>query len=151
LFYYPWFDSGPNQNYNLVTNPTTANEWKHIAVTWDYSTKEAKIYVNSQEMTLAVENVPANWDTIAQTGDWHIGGSPVKSEYFIGEIDEVKIFSRPLTQSEIDRHYDCNPADSDCSGCIEMGELMPYIELWKQNQVTIGELMDAIAVWKGCS
>jgi len=150
LFYYPWFDSGPNQNYNLVTNPLT-DEWKHIAVTWDYSTKDVRIYVNGQEMTLAVDNVPANWDTIAQTGDWHIGGSPVKSEYFIGEIDEVKIFSRPLTQSEIEEHYDCHEADSDCSGCVETGELLAYIELWKQNQVAIGELMDAIAVWKSCS
>jgi len=104
-------------------------------------------------MSLALEGVPTYWDTIVQTADWHIGGSPVKSEYLTGELDEVKIFNRPLLQSEIEKHFNCHAADPDCSGCIEFGELFAYIDMWKQNQVVIGELMDAIGVWKsqvGC-
>jgi len=43
---------------------------------------------------------------------------------------------------------DNNPQD----GCIDMNELSAFIDLWKQNSVNIGELMEAVGLWKqGCS
>jgi len=42
-------------------------------------------------------------------------------------------------------------ADMNKNQRIETNEMFSYIELWKQNTVTIGDLMDAIAVWKSCS
>jgi hypothetical protein len=46
-----------------------------------------------------------------------------------------------------------HPADTDQSGCVSITELTAYITLWKQNsqQVSIKQLIDAIALWKaGC-
>jgi len=40
-------------------------------------------------------------------------------------------------------------ADTGRNGCIEMNELTAFIDLWKQNSVNIGELMEAIGLWKG--
>jgi len=40
-------------------------------------------------------------------------------------------------------------ADTSKDGCIDMNELTVFIDLWKQNSVNIGELMEAIGLWKG--
>jgi len=39
--------------------------------------------------------------------------------------------------------------NSPKDGCINFDELFAFIDLWKQNQATIGELMGAIGLWKG--
>ncbi len=44
-----------------------------------------------------------------------------------------------------------NGADTDCDGRITLLELLPFINKWKQNQITIRELIDAIRIWKGGS
>jgi len=75
----------------------------------------------------------------------------VNEFFYQGIIDEVRVYSGVLSDDEIQNLFDCHPADSDCSGCIEMSELMPYIEKWKQNQVVIGDLIEAIGIWKSCS
>ena len=110
LFYYPWVDGSFN-NYNLVTDPLTAGDWQHVAVTWEFSTKEVKIYVDGVNQTFAIENVPTYWTALASTGDWHIGGSPVKNQYFNGTFDEVKIYSRALSADEIKADYEAGLED----------------------------------------
>ena len=105
LFFYPWVDSSYN-NYILTTSPLASGQWQHVAATWNYSTKQAKLYVNGQEMPLAVNNTATYWNTIAATADWHIGGSPlVEGRYFNGNIDNLRIYSRQLSSSEILSHY----------------------------------------------
>jgi len=43
-------------------------------------------------------------------------------------------------------------ADTSGNGCIDANELFAFIDLWKQNQAAIGELMEAIGLWKqGCA
>ena len=160
LFYYPYYSPTDWQNYNLVTNPLASGEWQHIATTWDYGPREAKIYVNGIEQTYAEENVnPTNWNTIALTGDWHIGGSPVKSQYFNGIIDEVKVYSSALTSAEILNHYNqgtFHRSDTNQNGCVETGEMIAFLDRWKISSVDVSmvELMESIGLWKsgaGCS
>ena len=108
LYFYP--AEGGGDNYNLVTDPLNDNEWQHLAVTWDYSTKEVLIYINGVNQSFAVENVPANWDTIAQTDDWYIGGANIDTGlgFFNGIIDEVRIWNRTLSEEEIRASYNAN-------------------------------------------
>jgi hypothetical protein len=45
-----------------------------------------------------------------------------------------------------------HPADTDCSNCVETGELNAYVNKWLIGQVAIASLIDAIKTWKGgCS
>jgi hypothetical protein len=156
LFFYPWVDPSWN-DYNLVTNPLSAGQWQHLAVTWDYSTKAVKLYVNGAEKTPSVQNVPTYWTAIASTADWHIGGSPVKDQYLAGLIDEIKVYSKALTPAEILQDYSgstcIHKSDTDCSGCVEPDELTAFISRWftSNQDVTMRELMEAIGLWKkGC-
>ena len=46
---------------------------------------------------------------------------------------------------------DCHKFDTDCDGCISSEELDVVIEKWKAGEVSITELMEAIAIWKECT
>jgi hypothetical protein len=105
LYFYPVGAGGTN--YNLVTDPLNNNEWQHLAVTWNYSTKEVLIYINGVRQSFATENVPSNWNTIAQTGDWYVGGTDVATGlgFFDGMVDELRVWNRPLSEQEIEASY----------------------------------------------
>jgi len=88
--------------------------------------------------------------------DVWIGMNPSSELPFDGIIDDVKIFNKALTPSEIQALYqgqetyheaDDNPQD----GCIEINELIDYIGEWKVGDVDITNLIEAIGIWKvGC-
>jgi len=44
-----------------------------------------------------------------------------------------------------------HPADTNEDGCIDNNELFAFIDLWEQDIVNVGELMEAVAIWKDCS
>jgi len=74
----------------------TLGEWQHVAVSYD-STVGGNLYVNG-------ENVGRFDDTLEMginTYQLNIGGR----NDFDGYLDEVAIFNRALTSSEIQRHY----------------------------------------------
>jgi len=143
LFFYPWVDSSYD-NYVLATNPLVSGQWQHVAATWNFSTKAVKLYVNGQEKPLTVNNTAAYWSTIASTADWHIGGSPLTAgRYFNGNIDNVRIYSRQLSSSEILSHYNqvapsptptvilCarkGEGDANCDGVINIFDF----EIWRR-------------------
>jgi len=69
---------------------------------------------------------------------------------FRGRERETKL-DRILLTNDLDydpTYFVFHRADNNKNGCIETNELFAFIDLWKQNQVTIGELMEAIAIWK---
>jgi hypothetical protein len=79
----------------VASNNLTLNTWMHLAFTYDGSTE--RLYVNgvlvaSQAKTGAVQS---------STGVLHIGGDSVWGEFFQGLIDEVRIYNRALSASEI--------------------------------------------------
>ena len=74
------------------------NQWAHVAVTYDIQTKQVKFYKNA---------TPEGTDTLIgnmrnSTDILRIGAQTSGSyDYFIGKIDEVRIWNRVLTQAEI--------------------------------------------------
>jgi hypothetical protein len=58
-----------------------------------------------------------------------------------------------LSEEEIMEHFDegfCRRADSNCDSCIEIDELLAFIDRWKvsSKDVPMPELMEAISLWK---
>jgi hypothetical protein len=71
------------------------NTWTHLAVTFDGATLTLVIngtYVYSQ---------PASGLMAGSSGPLHIGGNALWGEYFKGVIDEVRIYNRALSLTEI--------------------------------------------------
>ncbi len=77
------------------TNKLSANTWTHLASTYDGSV--LRLYVNG--VLASSTNVTGNISVT--TNPLRIGGSTALSQYFMGMIDEVRIYNRALSQSEI--------------------------------------------------
>lgn len=88
-----------SQNSDLFSaSVINTGTWKHIAVTLSGTT--ATIYVDGVLDSSGTVNTP-NVNTVDQT----IGASYALSYFFQGLIDEVAIYNRALTASEIQQHY----------------------------------------------
>lgn len=73
----------------------TLNTWTHLAATYDGTT--LRLYVNGTQTS--TRTVGGNLLTTA--GALRIGGNAVWGEYFAGRIDEVRIYNRALTASQV--------------------------------------------------
>jgi uncharacterized protein (TIGR03437 family) len=71
------------------------NSWSHLAATYDG--KVLRLYVNGTQ----VSSRALAGSVATSAGALRIGGNAVWGEYFSGMIDEVRIYNRALTGSEI--------------------------------------------------
>ena len=73
--------------------------WTHVAVVFD-SSDDANFYVDggSAEVVAGAASVTANTDD-----NWHIGANQNTTEEWQGRIDDLRIYNRELTSTEIGR------------------------------------------------
>jgi hypothetical protein len=72
------------------------NTWTHLAGTYDGST--LRLYVNGTLVSSKAVSGPL----VSSSGALRFGGDTIWSdEYFAGLLDEIRVYSRPLTASEI--------------------------------------------------
>lgn len=80
------------------TNAPTAlalNTWTHLALSYDGAT--LRLFANgTQSASKAVSGLIQT-----NTNPLRIGGNSPYGEYFLGHIDEVRVYDRPLSQTEI--------------------------------------------------
>jgi len=77
------------------TSQVPLNTWTHLAATYDGAT--LRLFVNAQQVSSqAVTGAMVN-----STSPLRIGGNAVWGEYFQGRIDEVRLYNRALTSTEI--------------------------------------------------
>ena len=69
--------------------------WSHLAVTYDGAV--LRLYVNGTQV--ATRSISGQ--VTPTTGALRIGGNNIWAEWFTGSIDEVRIYSRALSQTEI--------------------------------------------------
>jgi hypothetical protein len=87
-------DIGGEKNV-VGTAGLALNAWSHVAATYDGSA--LKLYVNGSLVATTAVSGPINTSNGALT----IGGNTVWNEWFKGLIDEVRVYNRSLSQSEI--------------------------------------------------
>jgi hypothetical protein len=105
--------------YNLNSfNP--ARTWHHIAVTYDYTTSQALLYVDGIHHG---NGVGEGYDTNTVTGfkantagSWRIGNQQYGFMYFKGLIDEVKLYNLALTEDQIRMEF--NQGKSTVMGAL---------------------------------
>jgi hypothetical protein len=77
------------------TSRLPLSTWTHLAGTYDGST--LRLYVNGNQV--AAQTVSAAIRT--STAPLRIGGNSIFGQFFRGRIDEVRIYNRALTPSEV--------------------------------------------------
>jgi PKD repeat protein len=71
------------------------NTWTHLAATYDGTTQ--RLYVNGSQ----VASRPQSGGMQVSSGPLRVGGNSVWGQYFRGRIDEVRVYNRALSASEI--------------------------------------------------
>lgn len=91
-----------NDAYQTVGPPATLNQWNHVAFTYESGTT-VKFYMNGQ----FVQESPLSAGTPANTqdGPLRIGSTDDPGRVFNGLIDEVAIYNRALSPTEILEQY----------------------------------------------
>ena len=71
------------------------NTWTHVAMTWDGLTR--RIYVNGTQVASGALTGTA----VTSANPLRIGGNTIWSEWFAGQIDEVRVYNRALSVAEV--------------------------------------------------
>ena len=77
------------------TAPLALNTWTHMAMTWDGTTQ--RLFLNGVQ----VASQAVGGTLVNSAGALRFGGNNVWSEWFAGTLDEIRVYSRALSQSEI--------------------------------------------------
>jgi len=85
--------AGANKVLGTLALPT--NTWTHLAVTYGNST--LRLYVNG----VLASSVAYTGSIATSTYPLQVGGDSIYGQYFQGLIDEVRVYNRALSQSEI--------------------------------------------------
>jgi hypothetical protein len=77
------------------TTALPLNAWSHLTTTYDGAT--LRLFVNAVQ----VGSTAVTGSVAVSANQLSIGGNSVWGEYFAGRLDEIRIYNRALTQSEI--------------------------------------------------
>ena len=91
---------------NTMDSPPETDTWQHIAITFDGDTIRG--YIEGQEIGNIAQPGPTT-DSAGQKAG--IGNSPVDARQFHGLMDEVRVWSRALTEAEIQEQMELGADD----------------------------------------
>ncbi len=97
-----------DDTYRLWTDsPASADEWKHLAFSYDINTSEQKTYIDGE---LDSQDITSGNLVITNSENVKIGGGvnsgcPTGKGYFKGQIDEVMIFNKALMEQQVKGLY----------------------------------------------
>lgn len=100
VFFSPWLNG--KQTYLAGKKTISANEWYHIACSWDAGTGEYRTYLDGQiDVNMVYKGVLGK-----SKQNLLIGAYAKKGGFFLkGIIDEIAIYNRALTTQEIATNY----------------------------------------------
>jgi hypothetical protein len=86
---------GSTERNVVGTSALALNAWSHLAATYDGSS--LRLYVNG----VLVQSLAVSGAIPTSTGVLHLGGNAVWGERFAGLLDDVRIYNRALTGTQI--------------------------------------------------
>ncbi|MER6512365.1 LamG domain-containing protein [Nonomuraea sp. NPDC001636] len=90
-----WLETTDEQGGLTGNNPLPLNQWSHLATTYDGST--FRLYINGAQVAQA----PIAGVVLDDGEPLRFGGNSFWGEFFSGLIDEVRIYNRVQTATEI--------------------------------------------------
>lgn len=106
--YLQWEYNGYTENDSVALQ---VNSWHHIVVTASGPGQIKKIYINNQ---LVKETLTSSGPFGFVSNPFTIGYASYGSEYFIGAVDDVRMYNKVLSEIEIDALFNesCNSINS---------------------------------------
>jgi hypothetical protein len=97
---------GDGTNYYVLTGPSiTPNAWTHLAYSFDGTT--LRMYVNgSLAASRAAAHSPNASMAFGIGAAQYPNGGAHWQDFFLGQIDDVAVYNRALSATEIQLHYD---------------------------------------------
>ena len=90
-----------DQYSDFIFGSSALNQWHHIAVTYDSATGKIQFYVDGKLDAVRQYDVPRP----VTVGPAWIGGWNRESRWFLGSLDDIRIYNRVLSPSEIQTLY----------------------------------------------
>nr|WP_321409044.1 LamG-like jellyroll fold domain-containing protein [uncultured Carboxylicivirga sp.] len=93
------------------TNPLQLNTWHHIVVTASGPGKIKRVYIDN---LLVKETLTSSGPFGLITNPLTFGSASYNSEYFIGDIDDIRMYNKVLSETEIEALFNesCNTVSS---------------------------------------
>jgi uncharacterized protein (TIGR02145 family) len=112
-----YFGTENSENgFFYIDNFVDLNNWTHVAFSVDGINLEAKIYVNGQ---LYASKPINSFENISYEGELIIGNiDPSRCDWFRGNIDELGLWNRILTEQEIQNLYTSSIGDIKLNGVV---------------------------------
>lgn len=100
--------SGGNWSHLVSSNPIPTDQFIHIAISADYNAATLQTYINGVQEYNLTSGVPpplANDNKVSIGRAGFSGGDVIDYQFFLGTIDEIRIYDRALSESEIAAIY----------------------------------------------
>lgn len=102
-----------SHNYMTITTTTPTNHWFHFVLVFDgslVSSERLKLYIDGQTFSVDSSTVgPPGTTTVSSEERLSIGanygGNQNPSNFYKGKLDDIRIYNRPLSISEIQELY----------------------------------------------
>jgi hypothetical protein len=125
------FLTGANFGKTVYPNPLPTQQWLHLAGTFDQQSAFRRIYVNGTR----VAGDEVRKDRVGGTTPFSIGENlVVRGQFFQGRIDEVAIFERALSDTEVQSIFKASLCPGDCN---------------HDEQVTVDEILTMVNIALG--
>ena len=99
------------------TTSLSINTWTHLATTYDGTT--LRLFINGVQ----AGQLPHTGAIVTSTGSLRIGGNNIWGEWFEGQIDEIRIYNRALTATELQADMNTSISSPDTSAPSAPGTL----------------------------
>ncbi|MFJ6213454.1 LamG domain-containing protein [Streptomyces sp. NPDC092296] len=122
----PNTDTNTSWTYTKITAPQPAvlGAWTHLTASYDSAAHQVRLYVNGRLAGSA--SFTTAWNA---TGPMQIGRvrwTDTNTDFFAGDIDEVRVWQRTLTDAEIAREADATlPNNDNAMALVGDWSLMP--------------------------
>ncbi|HVW30878.1 MAG TPA: LamG-like jellyroll fold domain-containing protein [Polyangiaceae bacterium] len=106
----------PSDQYSTCVSGGSVpqGDWTHLAGTYDGSVY--RLYINGELVASASQTMAAG----VSTDPLRIGGDSIWGEYLTGIMDDLRIYARPLSQSEIQADMN-TPLGTGCDSGVDDG------------------------------
>ncbi|MEW6617209.1 MAG: LamG-like jellyroll fold domain-containing protein [Patescibacteria group bacterium] len=95
-------NSGGSYSDAYSNNIISLNTWHHVVLTWNSSGNTATVYIDKDAKINTVTTWPTTYATFRV-------GSAYAGRFFQGYIDDVRIYNRVLTATEVKNLYESKP------------------------------------------
>jgi len=121
--------------------------WQNVVVVHDAVGDFSWIYVDGEEVVSGAQEDFVGVDPVVSIGNWR--GDEGGSQFFDGVIDEVGVWDRVLSDSEVEG-LSAGVVSCECV-VVGLGDVSAKILEWKSGVVGIDAVLDVVEGWKvGC-